>query len=690
METILDIIKKYKDKLHPDNFRGDIYFADENGSLIIDRSILNKMLNKINVHFNKDSQLVEKENFWILAFKSEFFEDNSDKIFREDRNYYRITLLTYEGIISLWSEETIGSNKSPDEINVILWDGIQDLKMYTDSEGGHFLKFFFKDSTDELNLYPSRFGKPRTTEKFWEILYLLNDIIEYHSKKEQRDIDEYNNLYNLIAKFGNQDIIDNTDALKVLENFKDKYVDLNIDDSNTRFYYNNKIKFTKDTNQAIRIFEDYKKLVGDKLGPATTFDIAKVYENSQNYLSAVNFFSYSEENYTDSEIKNKIGISKANVYTKLISDFTTIDYSKRKLVFIADDILHTTMDGMVVLKKNELPEDIMFPLNHPKINEVYVCHPINKSSYLPIKEFEKELFTDRLHELMLLLGSLGAKKIDISSQERNRDTQNQSSNTQVNASLNVTITSVQGNHENNKKKESSLEHELNIKFHQTLNPKKTPFVPGGLVWYHSNLGWQRLTNQRLNGNLLTHTEVISTKQVETLSTNEINKLNAEVSLLLGRVKASGGYANEVDVKSLAEKDYTLEVNVEFEDIDNLQQVTYSESVLTIDNKTVVIDNYDKYADEVRFMLEDDGIIDEKERRILERLRSSLGLSVEEVMQIESEITALSQSENEYLEEYQAVLLDGEITDKERRLLNRLSSSLGISEDRAKAIEQLRK
>jgi len=34
----------------------------------------------------------------------------------------------------------------------------------------------------------------------------------------------------------------------------------------------------------------------------------------------------------------------------------------------------------------------------------------------------------------------------------------------------------------------------------------------------------------------------------------------------------------------------------------------------------------------------------------------------------------------------SIIADGEITEKERRLLNRLSSSLGISEDRAKQIE----
>ena len=43
-------------------------------------------------------------------------------------------------------------------------------------------------------------------------------------------------------------------------------------------------------------------------------------------------------------------------------------------------------------------------------------------------------------------------------------------------------------------------------------------------------------------------------------------------------------------------------------------------------------------------------------------------------------------EKEYQEELKACLEDGTISDRERRLLDRLRKSLGISEERAKAIE----
>lgn len=49
---------------------------------------------------------------------------------------------------------------------------------------------------------------------------------------------------------------------------------------------------------------------------------------------------------------------------------------------------------------------------------------------------------------------------------------------------------------------------------------------------------------------------------------------------------------------------------------------------------------------------------------------------------------LSEEEKEYLEEFKAYALDGEITDKERRLLDRLRDLSGITKERAAYIETL--
>ena len=80
-----------------------------------------------------------------------------------------------------------------------------------------------------------------------------------------------------------------------------------------------------------------------------------------------------------------------------------------------------------------------------------------------------------------------------------------------------------------------------------------------------------------------------------------------------------------------------------------------------------------YLDELKACLEEDGEISSKERRLLERYREKLGIHAERAKELEASLSTsqLSDSEQEYLEEYKACLEeDGEISAKERRLLNR--------------------
>ena len=99
----------------------------------------------------------------------------------------------------------------------------------------------------------------------------------------------------------------------------------------------------------------------------------------------------------------------------------------------------------------------------------------------------------------------------------------------------------------------------------------------------------------------------------------------------------------------------------------------------------------EYLDELKACLEEDGEISPKERRLLERFREKLGISAERAKELEESLSApqLTDAEKEYLEEYKACIEeDGEISPKERRLLNRIRESLGISEERANEIEKL--
>ena len=97
----------------------------------------------------------------------------------------------------------------------------------------------------------------------------------------------------------------------------------------------------------------------------------------------------------------------------------------------------------------------------------------------------------------------------------------------------------------------------------------------------------------------------------------------------------------------------------------------------------------EYLEEVKMCLEEDNEISSRERRLLDRLRTKLNISEERAKELEESLKApqLTEDEQEYLEEYKLCLEeDGEISSKERRLLDRLRDKLGISVERAKELE----
>ena len=91
---------------------------------------------------------------------------------------------------------------------------------------------------------------------------------------------------------------------------------------------------------------------------------------------------------------------------------------------------------------------------------------------------------------------------------------------------------------------------------------------------------------------------------------------------------------------------------------------------------------------MKFCLED-GTIGDKERRFLERMRTKLGISPERAAEIEESLQKkqFTEEELEYLEAVKDEIVDGIIPESSRRLLNRLRHSMDISVDRAEEIEK---
>lgn len=110
---------------------------------------------------------------------------------------------------------------------------------------------------------------------------------------------------------------------------------------------------------------------------------------------------------------------------------------------------------------------------------------------------------------------------------------------------------------------------------------------------------------------------------------------------------------------------------------------------TISNTTSISNSEQEYLEELKECLAD-GELGSSERRLLNKLRDKLGISEERANELEASLSKpqLSEEEKEYVEAYQDALEDGVVSEKERRLLDKLMKINNISEERAKELEKI--
>ena len=97
----------------------------------------------------------------------------------------------------------------------------------------------------------------------------------------------------------------------------------------------------------------------------------------------------------------------------------------------------------------------------------------------------------------------------------------------------------------------------------------------------------------------------------------------------------------------------------------------------------------EYLENLKDFLEDDAEITPRERKMLDRIRQSLGISEERAQELEASLKPqLTEDEKEYLEMYRDYKGKGSISEKERRRLDKFANALGISDERMKELELL--
>lgn len=360
--------------------------------------------------------------------------------------------------------------------------------------------------------------------------------------------------------------------------------------------------------------------------------------------------------------------------------FLELPYKDRKTLLIVNTYDNLFQDHFVTLHIDSDLSKLTFPTGHPKVNEVYVAHPLATNRYMPIESYQLELVEDRVREFCELVQGLGATEINIDCLNSNSNDSGNSGNQNLSGGVSRGKNSIHGSKHDEYSRRLIEEISQSISLHQTFQPHKAPTLPNNLVWYEGEPSWQRLYRQRMEGGLLTHEERIETKKSQVVDNREMKEIKAELETLFANLDVA--FDKTEEAKFEQQENAVLAISIKFAP---LSQLT---GEVAVPQASMFTSNEQKYIGEVKECLAG-GEITRTGRRLLKMHRERLGISETRAAELEASVATpqLTDEEKEYLEAYREACEDGQLSDKERRILNRLRDMLGITEEQAREIEK---
>ena len=363
-----------------------------------------------------------------------------------------------------------------------------------------------------------------------------------------------------------------------------------------------------------------------------------------------------------------------------------VPYKERKYIMLVEDskIKNCAVSGITIFNSSNVPNCINFYDNMPLNNELYIGHPYNPSVYIPYNQAEDILFQDKIQEFCYILQQLGAEEITITSLKGRKvnEINNKKEELEVaanagrfgNASLNIDSST------SNLMDRTSHE-QYDVKY--VYDPIDMPKVPSETIWYQNQPKWQRLAQSRIDGNTLEYTECISSKLTFFTSSSEKEDIKAKLKVLMANIE---GRSYEEEEKQLREETETIwRVSVKFRSKNLLQEKSQSRN--TISSSLTYKEK--EFLNEVRFCIEDDGIIDNSEQIFLNKTREKLGLTEERAKELQESLLKpqFTENEKEYINALSELMIDGQIPESAQRIVERFRNLYEIDEQRANEIEK---
>lgn len=406
----------------------------------------------------------------------------------------------------------------------------------------------------------------------------------------------------------------------------------------------------------------------------------------------------SDDSENKSSIKSNIDVARNNMIKawtpnedgECIFMFTRDkEFENRKVIFIAkrESDLYGFWDRTdtinYVFTLDCIPPDIKFPLGPAVGNTLYVANPAKPDEYVPYNNNEYALFMDKIRELKRLLRALGATEITFTSEKGSSVEELTKTSWNASGEANFKVHKASGGVQSSHSRQATSSRDLKVDFIERLNPLSAPSLPDDLHWYYIDPEWKDLVEARLKHNQLHFEQSISTKQVSSLDEQSQLDVNAVYENLVLSINAKYHREREFHVKTSEETMW--HITAEFKPLDefDINGVAHRR-----ESQGSLNPNEQDYLDAIKDLLAD-GEISNRERHMLERIRKSKGISEQRAAELEASLTPqLTEDEIEYLEMYREYAEQGNINDKVRRRLDRYAESLGLTNDRVKQLEAL--
>ncbi len=597
-------------------------------------------------------------------------------------------------VVTDWGITCLPDNEKMDELVQISWESVH----HVEYSGECFYFFFSEDRNNNSAIHVTHFLKETDSEDVVRtntniLCSIFNEMADSQMEESPDDeIERVENESDNLWNAGKQE-----EAIQLLFDYRQRTgCELFTDRIAWYFAKNNQIK------KALGLLDDAIGRLPDMVWKTI------LYYRRYSILSILLNEKIKARNdclYVVRHISADVEYGGKNVLDDATTDFDEYDnfyvekfleqpYQERKLLVPVQTYTDLSQKTLAVLDINNMPSAIDFPMGHPVANQLYVGHPYVPSKYIPFENYELEFLEDKIREFCQIAQCLGATEINIECLNSTNSNGQNSRNQRMSGAIDYVWSSASASYESQQSNSFLESIGKSINLHQKFNPKNPPALPGGLVWYPNESSWQRLYNQRMQGGIIEHEERIETRKSQVVENSQLKQVKAEVELLF--IDANGSWDQSMDEKFESHENAVLAIHVKFAPLEQLRggNGNSSEKSLPKANENAVTKAEEEYMEELKECLMESDEISPRERRLLERLRISLGISVAKAQELERELLltksiTLTREEQDYLDEYKACLEEGgNISPRERRLLEKLRVTYGISLDRAKEIESL--